>query len=564
MQKKLVKLIHGMIVALLAGAFCAAAGLALWQSADLIPQRSDLARIEAMNAVLAAHKEEVPADASGPAAARAVLEENGYTDFSLDQRRGELFYLRNSRTFYAAPAAERSWYSTAALGHTASCSEVDLFRGRCEVVLTSLFSDSQYYFHLFNGTADPEALAASVGEREISLPGGEYERAALAEYFTHTLFYDGGSLFGYRAEGKKLEREAADASDPAYFGYELCVTAGIAAIPEGAFAGAYFTSVNLSDDVKKIGAGAFAGCDYLEEVTFPAALESIGAEAFARCRALYAADLPSGVSALGAGAFAGCEGLARLRIPRALSDVPEDAFAGCTRITVVNCEGTAEETAAIRALLPAAEGRTVRYEGKDYLAGYVRNVREEETLTFAAEGVVGLVRNLGIAGSAVWEETEHACRTVGAEGFAYAGYSRTVRLREGVPAAEEFAFFRSGAQFVTLPASLRTIGQGAFSGCYRLLEFFVAEENPRYFAVDGVLFSLEGEGAVLTAFPSGRSGEYRVPERVEKGGKSYPVTAVAPYAFAYAPLLTRVDLNGVPAGEGNFLGCRAELENGRF
>ena len=94
----------------------------------------------------------------------------------------------------------------------------------------------------------------------------------------------------------------------------------------------------------------------------------------------------------------------------------------------------------------------------------MRNVREQESVTFLSKGIVGLVRNIGIAGTATWEETPHACRTVAAGAFAMTGYTRTVTLREGVPSVEEFAFYRSGTQFVTLPATLTSIGQGAFSG----------------------------------------------------------------------------------------------------
>ena len=164
MQKKIFPIIHILLIVLLAGAILVFAGLALWQLADLFPQREDRARIQAMNAVLAEHKEEIPTDASGPEAALAVLAENGYTDFSLQQREGELYYLRNTRTLYVKASMEGSWYYTAALDHTYRTSDIDLYRGELNVIVTSLFSGSQYDFYLFGGVETAASLRTRVGE----------------------------------------------------------------------------------------------------------------------------------------------------------------------------------------------------------------------------------------------------------------------------------------------------------------------------------------------------------------------------------------------------------------
>lgn len=62
--------------------------------------------------------------------------------------------------------------------------------------------------------------------------------------------------------------------------------------------------------------------------------------------------------------------------------------------------------------------------------------------------------------------------------------------------------------------SLRAIGtDGPFSGCERLSEITVDEENPHFKVVDGVLFSKDGK--ILYCYPEGRSGtEYIVPDGV--------------------------------------------------
>lgn len=65
---------------------------------------------------------------------------------------------------------------------------------------------------------------------------------------------------------------------------------------------------------------------------------------------------------------------------------------------------------------------------------------------------------------------------------------------------------------VTIPSSVTSIGTWAFLGCYNISAFTVDTFNPAYSSVDGVLFNKNQ--TTLLQYPSGRSGNYTVPNSV--------------------------------------------------
>ena len=70
-----------------------------------------------------------------------------------------------------------------------------------------------------------------------------------------------------------------------------------------------------------------------------------------------------------------------------------------------------------------------------------------------------------------------------------------------------------GGDFTTLtiPASVTEIEPGAFGNCPMLEEIIVEEGNPVYMAIDGVLFTRDGQQ--LVCYPAGKSGHtYEIPE----------------------------------------------------
>ena len=83
----------------------------------------------------------------------------------------------------------------------------------------------------------------------------------------------------------------------------------------------------------------------------------------------------------------------------------------------------------------------------------------------------------------------------------------------------EKAFFETSITTMHIPASVLSIGDGAFAGCKNIRQFSVDSSNARYAQIDGVLYNkIDKE---LVAFPN-NNYDFSIPEGI---------VSIAPYAF---------------------------------
>ena len=92
---------------------------------------------------------------------------------------------------------------------------------------------------------------------------------------------------------------------------------------------------------------------------------------------------------------------------------------------------------------------------------------------------------------------------------------RAIIIEEGVNNIGECAFREcSKIEIITIPASVTDIGWCAFTGCNSLKEFVVAQNNPSFSTIDGILFDKSGK--TLIKYPAEKEGsKYDVPDTVE-------------------------------------------------
>ena len=93
------------------------------------------------------------------------------------------------------------------------------------------------------------------------------------------------------------------------------------------------TSVDLSSNVKEIGANAFHGAVELENIDI-SRVTAIGTAAFKDCTKLTAATFADGLTTIGGNAFAGT-GLTEVKLPAALTYLGKYVFSGCEDLKTV-------------------------------------------------------------------------------------------------------------------------------------------------------------------------------------------------------------------------------------
>ena len=93
------------------------------------------------------------------------------------------------------------------------------------------------------------------------------------------------------------------------------------------------TSIVIPASVTSIGEGAFMYCSSLTSITIPASVTTIGSWAFKGCTSLTSITIPEGVTTIGSYAFEGCSGLTSIVIPDSVTTIGWYAFKGCTSLT---------------------------------------------------------------------------------------------------------------------------------------------------------------------------------------------------------------------------------------
>ena len=89
------------------------------------------------------------------------------------------------------------------------------------------------------------------------------------------------------------------------------------------------SSLVIPDSVSRIGNGAFNGCYYLQKLEIPDGVTRLGEGAFEGCSSLGSLVIPDSVTSIEDRVFNDCHSLKSLVIPDGVTSIGEDAFAGC-------------------------------------------------------------------------------------------------------------------------------------------------------------------------------------------------------------------------------------------
>ncbi|MBO4937749.1 MAG: leucine-rich repeat protein [Oscillospiraceae bacterium] len=341
-----------------------------------------------------------------------------------------------------------------------------------------------------------------------------------------------------------------------------------------AYPGGAGASYSVPAGVEIIGDGAFRNLTALTNVTFPEGLKVIDRLAFCDTTALASIDLPDSLEVIGNGAFAGSlasrmgdNGFA-VEIGGNVSYVGFDAFSGY-RITQFHVsENNLNYAAANGCLLNKSGTRLIQapygLEGKlevpsgvGYIGWHAFNNCTGITELVFPDSVVAVshasyvpenLKKLTVgSGMTDWQGLNQYIDVAEIilsgdnpnytlhEGSIYSkdmtrlllcrSIAGQFEIPEGVVQIAEHAFPSPNTGFsaltqITIPASVQTIPEGAFSALGALESFEIASGSSDFSVYDGLLYS--ADGATLVACPMGRTGTIQVREgTVEIGSKAF-------------------------------------------
>ena len=221
--------------------------------------------------------------------------------------------------------------------------------------------------------------------------------------------------------------------------------------------------LTLPESLTEIGAQAFEYCRKLPAVTFGSRLTTIGDSAFNGCSALREAVVPDNVHTLGSGAFSACSSLERISLGGGISTIGTDTFRRCTALTEISIGGNIVSVgdyafAECTKLASVTLSDAVTSIGVQAFYGCT----QLNSVTLGS-GVQKIARQ-AFHQTALWNNNGPTYIGHWFLGTGSATASFTLRDDTIGLADEAFAGYDTFDVRLDLPASLKYIGEGAFSG----------------------------------------------------------------------------------------------------
>lgn len=240
---------------------------------------------------------------------------------------------------------------------------------------------------------------------------------------------------------------------------------------------------------------------------------SIAADAFAENSLITSVIISGTVETIGSGAFYGCSSLTSVKMEEGIKSIESDAFSGCISLEDIDFPSTLESIGE------DAFANTEWYETKD--DGYI------------------------YAGLVFYKYKGQM------SGYMY------LPLGEGTSAIADGAFKNCDKMLsLTIPSTLKYIGNHAFDGCETILSINVSANNEVYSSNDGVVFSKDGKELIFCPPSKGALVNSRI-----TFDKSYTVPSevkfINPFAFDGCKYLENIILSEEieEIGGGAFYGC---------
>ncbi len=239
---------------------------------------------------------------------------------------------------------------------------------------------------------------------------------------------------------------------------------------------------DVPDTVTTILDSAFYGCHKLGSIVIPNSVTAINDHTFAGCSSLESVTMGDGITVISSWAFYGCSSLISMNIPEGVISIGEYAFASCHSLKTISIS---ESVVSI--------GMYTFY-----------NCPSTESIT-VSEGNANYSSSNGV----LYDDEQKVLVN-----YPVGSSNNTYVIPDGVVAINHYAFYgSSNLEYLTIPASVKTIGRFAMENCSSMTSITVLNGSTIYSSIDGVLFSSDQK--TLICYPAGKEdSSYSVPAGV--------------------------------------------------
>lgn len=273
----------------------------------------------------------------------------------------------------------------------------------------------------------------------------------------------------YTADGKTLVRI------PQGFVGELTVADGTERLGEASCRADGLTGIRLPQSLREIGESAFLWDTELMSIAIPEGVVRIGRTALGQCDKLKEVVLPETATDLAGNIFYSCDNLSKMTLPKALTAIPATMFEDCANLKSFELADNVKEigdyafsgTGFEKFTLPAGIERLGKNPWRNCPELLAIELDESNKSYMVSNGALYSLKDLSLVsvpGGLIGEmHIDDGVKKIDDEALYFCKLNYVV-IPEGVEEIGEGAFqFMDNIQEITLPASVRVIGDNAFA-----------------------------------------------------------------------------------------------------